>query len=387
MRPADLATLMAQLAAAPDSRSFFVGLCQALPQWLPATRVDLLVSGWADGVGMPLVGDADAPAAPAAADRSADSFAAWLESSGYRSVAMQPLNGAGQHLGWLALARRSAPIAADDLALAAQLAALIALRLAHEQLRDQLGLRDDTLAAAEQRLSDAEDLRLRATLAVGTAHDIGNLLAVVIGHAQMLQREAPAEHQGDLRAIVRAASDGHILLRRLIALKSAAAPAPAGHSQSLPALARDALELTRPFWDTRANIIIRTALYAAPPVRAQAADLREILVNLIINALAAMPSGGVLTLRTYGDTHTSTIEVTDTGQGIALEYQSRIFQPGLGDYEGVRGFGLSMSRAIAEQYGGTLVVRSAPGQGATFTLTLPVLLEAMVGSPVAAVRR
>ncbi|HNP69634.1 MAG TPA: hypothetical protein PKK15_00925, partial [Kouleothrix sp.] len=93
------------LAEAPDSRAFFAVLCRALPRRLPATRVDLLVRDWADGMCLPLAGDADAPDAPADAGQDANVFAEWLAGSGYASVAMQPLNAAGQHLGWLVLAR------------------------------------------------------------------------------------------------------------------------------------------------------------------------------------------------------------------------------------------------------------------------------------------
>lgn len=383
--PADLGALIGRLAAAPDSRAFFATLCQGLPQWLPDTRADLLVSDWGDGgMALPLVSDADAPAAPASAERDADTFAAWLRASGYRAVALQPLNAAGHPLGWLALARRHAPIDAEALGLAAQLAAVAALRLLHDRDRDEQAARDDTIAALERRLHSLEDLRLRATLAVGTAHDIGNMLAVVNGHAQMLQREAPGPLQPDLRAIVRAASDGHTLLRRLIALKSTP-PAPAlRQSVALAAVARDALDMTRPFWENRANLVVRTALQPDTYVQAHAVDMREIVINLIINAVAAMPTGGVLALRSCHDAANCYLEVSDTGQGIAAEYHGQIFQPSANTRDGARGLGLSMSRTLAESHGGRLSVESAPGRGATFTLELPLSHELALGSAVPA---
>jgi len=116
---------------------------------------------------------------------------------------------------------------------------------------------------------------------------------------------------------------------------------------------------------------VRTTLGPVPPVRAYAAELREVLVNLIINAIAAMPAGGVLTLRSFLADERVVVEVTDTGQGIAREHQGAIFQPFTTTREGGGGLGLSTSRAIVEGYGGTLTVRSAPGQGATFALALP----------------
>lgn len=386
--PADLAALMLALAEAGDSRSFFATLCRALPRLLPGTRVDLLVRDWADGICLPLLGDAPAPEVPAAAGRGAEPFAEWLASCGYRAVAMQPLNGVGRCLGWLALARRHAALDDTALALAGQLAALTALRLLHEHGRDQQVQRDDMLAALERRLHLHEELRLRATLAVGTAHDIGNLLASVIGRTQLLQALAPAPLQPDLRAILCAAADGHALLRRLITLKSADS-VPQGLVVELAALARDAIEVTRPFWDTRADIQLRCVLHAAPQVRANAADIREVLVNLIINAIEAMPGGGTLRISSACTAGQGIIEVADSGHGIALEHQARIFQQPSGPCEGGHGFGLSISRALAESHGGTLTLRSAPGQGATFSLALPLVRpsELVLGAPPAAAPR
>ncbi len=382
---ADVVSLLNALAEAPDSRAFFAVLCRALPRRLPATRVDLLVRDWADGMCLPLAGDADAPDAPADAGQDANVFAEWLAGSGYASVAMQPLNAAGQHLGWLVLARRTAALGADALALAGQIAPLVALRLLHDRSRDEVAARDDAIAALERQLRSHEELRLRATMAIGTAHDIGNLLAAVVGHAQMVQREAPSALQRDLQTILRAARDGNVLLRRLIALKSGV-HAVAMQALSLPVLARDAVDLTRPFWDARQDIMLRLQLQPVPPVRGSAADAREVLVNLILNAIGAMPGGGVLILRSFSDDTYGYLEVIDTGQGIAPEQQSRIFQTLASSREEGHGLGLSISRALAESHGGMLTVRSAPGEGATFTLALPLAQpgERTLGEPVAA---
>jgi len=381
--PADVANTMQALAAADDSRDFFTVLCRALPAWLPRTRADLLVSDWDNGMCMPLVGDEAAQPVPPDAGRNADAFAIWLADHGYSAEAMQPLNGAGRHLGWLVLARRSEPLGEAALMLAAQLAALIGLRLLHEFWASELAQRDNTISKLDERMQQHEELRLRATLAVGTAHDIGNLLAAVVGHAQLLQREAPHRMRRDLQTIVRAARDGNVLLRRLIALKASDAVSSAVHTADLPTLVSDALELTRPFWDARADIEIYTEIASLPPVRAHITDIREVLINLIINAVAAMPAGGRLLLRGWSEQGCGVIEVSDSGAGIAPEHQALIFQPLASLNEGGLGLGLSVSRALAETYDGSLTVRSAPGQGATFTLTLPVaeLKEVAIGGP------
>ena len=368
--PADVTSLLRLLTEAADSRAFFARLRRALPRLLPATRVDLLAHDWPGGTHMALSGAAGA-APPDEATASASTFAAWLCETDYPVIATLPLSGAGQHQGWLVLARRRGVLNPAVLASAGQLAALIALRLLYDQSRNDLAARDQQAALLERRLREYENARLRATLAMGAAHDIGNLFASVMGHAQILQHDAPTDLQRDLRTILLAASDGHFLLRRML---SSTPPQPVGtitQVVTLPALIQDALSLTRPFWEPRSKIAIRTLMAPTPPVQAHAAELREVLVNLIINAVAAMPSGGALTLRGFAVDERVVLEVIDTGRGIAREHQAAIFQPFTTTREGGHGLGLSISRAIVEGYGGTLTIRSAPGQGATFALALP----------------
>jgi signal transduction histidine kinase len=110
-----------------------------------------------------------------------------------------------------------------------------------------------------------------------------------------------------------------------------------------------------------------------PPTRGNAAELREVLINLIMNAIAAMPAGGALTVRSFVAGQQVLVAVADTGEGIACEHQSAIFQPFVTMRTEGTGLGLSVSRAIVESYGGTLTVESAPGAGATFTLALPAI--------------
>ncbi|MEO7911626.1 MAG: HAMP domain-containing sensor histidine kinase [Roseiflexaceae bacterium] len=368
--PADVTSLLRLLAEAADTRAFFATLRRALPRVLPATRVDLLARGWPGGTHMALAGAASA-APPDQATSSAATFAAWLCEADYPVIATLPLSGAGQHLGWLVLSRPRGLLDPSLLASAGQLAALLTLRLLYDQSRDALEARDQQAALLDRRLREHEHARLRATLAVGAAHDIGNLFASVIGYAQMLQHDAPEKLQHDLRAILLAASDGHFLLRRILGSTPPLSVGPNTQIVTLTALIQDALSLTRPFWEPQPQIAIRTLMAPTPPVQAHAAELREVLVNLIINAVAAMPSGGTLTLRCFAVDERVVLEVIDTGRGIAREHQAAIFQPFTSTREGGHGLGLSVSRAIVEGYDGTLTIRSAPGQGATFALALP----------------
>lgn len=368
--PADVASLLRLLAESADHRTFFATLRRELAAWLPDTRVDLLLS--AGGRWLPLGERASFDEPPPSARQSAASFCTWLSGRGYAATSTLVINGAGQHLGWLALARQNGPFDLEALQLAGQIAALIAMRLLYDQSRDELAERNRYGSALERRLRQHEELRLRAMLAVGSIHDIGNLFASVMGNAQLIQQAAPPELQHDLGTIVQAARDGDQLMRRLLTLKPPSEIMAAEQHVSLPDLAQDALDLTRPFWEQRTDLAIKNALGSAPMVRAHAAELREVLINLILNAISAMPSGGLLTLRTFRMGDQAVAEVADTGPGIAAEEQQAIFEPATSSRAEGGGYGLSVSRLIAEGYGGTLTVRSAVGQGATFRLALPI---------------
>jgi len=370
VRAGDIAALLRLLVEATDRPAFLDRLHSLLPQLLPQTRIDLLVDV-RPGVSDVLLscGGTDDPAPP---ERMATGFVGWLSEQGYGSISTLPLPDAYQRRGWLVIARRDQPINADLLALAGQLAAMIALRLMYDEARTALEEREEQALLLEQRLRATEEVRLRATLAAGAAHDIGNLFASVMGHVQLLQQQALPSYQNDLRTIEQAARDGHYLLRRVLTTRLPLVMPSTSPVALMPTIINDALKLTQPFWIERPAISVRSALVPVPPVRAHAAELREVLINLIMNGLTAMPEGGTLTLRTYATAERVLVDVSDTGIGIAKAHQNTIFQPMTSSYENGTGLGLSVSRAILEGYGGTLTVESTPGQGATFTLALPV---------------
>jgi len=282
-----------------------------------------------------------------------------------------PLIGAGRRCGWLALARSRGSLPASALAIARQLAPLIALRLVCEQVSGALEQQRAKVAELEHQIGVTSTLRIRAILAAGTAHNIGNLFTNVLGHAQLLEQDVPALFRPDVRVIIRAVDDGRQLLHRLQRVKSELSTDGFGLTK-LHNIVQETIQLTRPFWEVRSGIDIETVFDQNVTVRAHATDVREVLVNLIMNAITAMPAGGLITIHCFQDGDRACIAVTDSGQGIAREYHRVIFQPLTSTRDEGGGLGLSVSRAIVEGYGGTLTVASALGQGATFTIMLPI---------------
>jgi hypothetical protein len=139
--PADIASAMRLLAESSDRRAFFATLGELLARLLPDTRVDVLANEAHDGDYMLLTTGGEA-SMPPTGKRTAAGFIEWLGSHGYGIVSTLPLTSAGQHLGWLLLARRYQPFEPEAVALAGQFAAAIALRLLYDQCRADLAERD-----------------------------------------------------------------------------------------------------------------------------------------------------------------------------------------------------------------------------------------------------
>ncbi len=233
----------------------------------------------------------------------------------------------------------------------------------------------------ERRLQAAvvrtERLRALGEMAAGVAHSFGNLLVSIQGWAEVLLAGAEDETvRRPAGAILQAALDGAEAVRRLqdyahIQQRTTVAPV------DVNAVVQDALEFARPRWrpaTLRAQIAytLEVDLQPVPPVLGNAAELREVLLNLIFNAIDAMPAGGRLGIATRAGQGLVTIAVSDSGGGIAPELQRKIFEPFFTTKgTGGTGLGLAIAASIIERHNGHLKVSSTPGAGSCFTVELP----------------
>ena len=110
-------------------------------------------------------------------------------------------------------------------------------------------------------------------------------------------------------------------------------------------------------------------------VHADVAQIQQILMNLVLNAIQAMPQGGVITLRAHREQQRGVVTVSDTGQGVAPELLGRITEPFFTTKAGGTGLGLAISRQLAELNDGVLAIASTPGVGTTVTLMLPLFVS------------
>jgi len=235
---------------------------------------------------------------------------------------------------------------------------------------------------SDERTAQTEKLRALGQLASGVAHGVNNLLAAVLGRAELTRLEVehgqldPARVGDALRLIEQAAEDGAQMVRRIQEFARPRLDTDVA-IVDIGAVVHDALQLTRPRWWEAAqasgsSIHVTTDVQEGLLVEAAAAELREVLTNLILNAVDAMPDGGDLTLTGRRDGDLVHVDITDTGVGMSRAVIRRVFEPFFTTKAaGGTGLGLAISHGIVRQRGGQILVRSELDHGTTFTIELP----------------
>jgi PAS domain S-box-containing protein len=236
------------------------------------------------------------------------------------------------------------------------------------------------------RVIREQKFRTLGSLAAGVAHNINNRLTPVLGWTEMLLERLAAGETLDHNELVHAltvinqgASDSVGTVRRL---QEYARPGRVKGPEAVQL--RDVLEhllaLTRPQWDNEAarrgiRYEIDLKIEPAPAILAVASEIREAILNILENALAAMPAGGRLTLHVRGVESLAILSITDTGKGMSEEVQRLAFEPFFTTRagEGGSGLGLALAQEIVQRYGGTVSLSSQEDVGTTFTLSFPAI--------------
>src|SRR5688572_5697491 len=227
-------------------------------------------------------------------------------------------------------------------------------------------------------------------MASGIAHDLNQALAIVMGHADLateaLGAGDPATAGGHLETIVRASAQGAETVQRLLAFARRREEGPSG-PVDVGELLDEVARFTAPTWGGLAQAegrAIRLDVGAEPDlwVRGYGHALREALVNLVLNAVDALPSGGSIRLAARRDGDGVVIEIADSGVGMPTEVLARLSEPFF-TTKGERGtgLGLAMVFGIMERHGGRVDADSAVGAGTTFRLTLPADDGPAAGAP------
>jgi len=304
-----------------------------------------------------------------------------------------PMSAGDRVLGVLALGSPDRAFTDADERLLVNIAQLVALMLRSARLYEERTRAFGELADAQDQLVRTEKLRALGEMASGVAHDFNNVLASILGRAQLLlERIHDVRLRQWLKVIERAAMDGARTVRRLQDFTGIRRDQPAV-AVDLNQIIQQVLETTESTWrqeSRRRGVEIEVVTDLAerlPKVAADPAELREAFTNLVLNAVDAMPKGGKLTLHTsaaegQGTGREARVEVTDTGTGIPEHILQKIFDPFF-TTKGPKGtgLGLSMAYGILARHGGRITVESEEGRGTTFRLIFPASDQVVEAAP------
>ncbi len=243
----------------------------------------------------------------------------------------------------------------------------------------------------EELILQSEKLKSMGEFAGGVAHNFNNILSVIMGRTQLLRRnmQIPPDREAaekfieelkkNLEIIEKASIDGANTVKRIQDFSGTAPVEVQGFTAvNVNEIIEQALECTRPKWHDDAwargiSISIKKDLSPLPLVGGNASELRAVFVNLINNAVDALPRGGLIRVKTYSGAGQVVGIVEDSGVGMSREVQGRIFDPFF-TTKGVQstGLGMSVSHGIITRHHGTITVESVEDRGTTCCLKFPV---------------
>ncbi len=246
----------------------------------------------------------------------------------------------------------------------------------------------EELKKTQKNVIHTERMRALGQMASGIAHDFNNALTQILGFTELLLIK-PEEigHQQKttqyLELIRTAAKDAAEIVRRMGEFYRPRGKGERFGPVIVEQLVTEVIALTRPKWKDQAEaggitITIEADLRGRATITGNEAELREMLINLILNSVDAMPGGGKITLRTDSGDGRNLLKVSDTGIGMTEEVRQNCLEPffttkgkqGSGLGLGL-GLGLAAVHGILTRHGGTMTVSSRPAEGTTFAISLP----------------
>ncbi|MBI2205949.1 MAG: PAS domain-containing protein [Candidatus Rokubacteria bacterium] len=255
------------------------------------------------------------------------------------------------------------------------------LQNSHRRLEEALA----ELEATQRQVLRQERLRAMGQMASGIAHDFNNSLAPILGFSELLLRPGQPHDaalvQAYMRHINTAARDASGLVGRLRELYRERTEPVEISAVNLTECIDEAVALTQPRWKNQAmakgaTIHVDVDAQDVPHIAGDSSAMREVLTNLIFNAVDAMPSGGTISITGRPDGDFVRLAIRDTGVGMTDDVRQRCLEPFFST-KGPQGtgLGLPMVQALVERHRGTVDIESRPGQGTTFILRLPVYTE------------
>lgn len=309
--------------------------------------------------------------------------AAFLRSQGLNSAMAAPLKHHGRLLGILTIAHPQADsFGESDLrmlrsigeqaALAVRNAQLhAALQSYAQNLESMVEARTRELREAQAQLIQTEKLAALGRLAAGIAHEVNNPLQPILNCLEVAIEDVENEHPVDMESL--RVAEGEVQRIKTIVSKLLDFSRPSSVEAvtvDLHGLVREVLMLTNRQLE-RMEVKVRTRLEPVRPLIGTPTQLKQVLLNLVLNAAESMPGGGELAIAVRPDGDGAALEVIDTGSGMDEETMARIFEPFYTTKGEGTGLGLAVTYGIVQGHGGEIRVESQPGKGSCFTVWLP----------------
>ncbi|HWR37485.1 MAG TPA: ATP-binding protein [Clostridia bacterium] len=233
---------------------------------------------------------------------------------------------------------------------------------------------DEANSRLRDQLRHADRLATLGQLAAGVAHEINEPLANILGFAQLARKAegVPPQAAEDLEKIIASSLHAREVIQKLLTFARKMPPEKA--SVDLNRVVRDGLYFLESRCAKAGITIVRKLDPNVPQVSADASQMHQIVVNLVVNAIQAMPTGGTLTIATRAVTGAVKLIVQDSGIGMSDEVKLNIFTPFFTtkDVNEGTGLGLAVVDGIVASHGGTIAVESEAGHGARFEIKLPL---------------
>ncbi len=314
--------------------------------------------------------------------RLPDGLRAQLSELGHASYLAVPLRVKREIVAVIGIGDSTARAFSDaEVALLQTFADQAAIALENSRLYGDLRAALRAVEESQQRIVQGERLRALGEMAGGVAHDFNNVLAIIVGRAEVLLNETEdAELQRQLNVIIKVALDAAQTVKRIQEFTRMRRARPFQPVQ-LHQILDEVVDVTRSRWKDEAQskgikyeMVVETA--PTSPIAGDPSELREALINIVLNALDAMPDGGQLTLRTGVEGERVVATIGDGGVGMSEDVRQRIFDPFF-TTKGERGTGLGLSvvYGIIGRHNGEIDVQSQLGHGTTFTLRFPVAAD------------
>jgi signal transduction histidine kinase len=241
-----------------------------------------------------------------------------------------------------------------------------------EELEMRVAERTAELVETHQRLVTQERIAALGRAAAQVAHEVKNPLAGLLLYSLHLKSKAKNFSESEINLVDKIVDTINHLNSRVEQILGFARPVSLTvRSENLNQIINDILDLLRPQL-TANKVEVRLSLGQQPFfVSVDQSSMRGALMNLMLNAIEAMPQGGTLTVAANQMDETVRLEITDTGQGISEEEVKKILEPFYTTKAQGLGLGMPYAKRIIDQHGGTISLSSRPGEGTTISVTLP----------------